>query len=360
MDVILKKRLFPILEASEEEKTYFSEKNKKIDELFDAEKIGEAQKFKKNSVKRITFIFSPWVCNFTCPNYCYTKNIQKTAITTEQAIAIIQQAREMGAQATYWPGEGELTLLKNFWQIMDWQADQKIPAVLFTNGSIFHNNSLCNAVLGMKSKMLLEKLNTEYKHMHFYVKYWHSEQKKAASMVGVKENQYPYETINRKNIPLALAKLLENIDIERIGVEVMVSKENYADVKENIIPTIEEMGIYGYIEPVIFSGNAQGRQTELKLEPQQHNELAKLFASGGSYCEKRQSIELIVKGQYLTPGIAIPPREQDRIIENGVKDLFTVFHNEYFRHLRKKSLELNGCLCRAYWNKEISYKNQLF
>jgi hypothetical protein len=115
---------------------------------------------------------------------------------------------------------------------------------------------------------------------------------------------------------------------------------------------IEAFGIFAFVEPVIFSGNATGKQVKFSLNDKQYESLAGVFASGGEYCEKRQSEELIVRGTCLTPGIAIPPRAQDSAIADngGVKDVFSVFHNDYFRRMRELSESMNGCLCRAFWN----------
>src|SRR3989344_1182946 len=132
------KRLFPILEVSQEEKARLSEINKTIDNLFGEGKVEEAQNLKANSIKRATFLYGPWLCNFRCPKYCYTQGTSDGVLTVDQTLNVIGQAKEMGAQVTYWPGEGELTLLKTFWDVMNYQAQNNLPAVLFTNGSIFH------------------------------------------------------------------------------------------------------------------------------------------------------------------------------------------------------------------------------
>lgn len=352
---MLEKRLFPVIQISEEEKARLSELNKTIDGLFEEGKSGKAEKLKAESVRRLTILYGHWLCNFKCPNYCYTKGTGNGVLASTQTKEVIKQAMEMGTKVTYWPGEGEVTLLKDFWGVMDWQAEKGLPAVLFTNGSIFHNDELSKKALGITSDELIRRLNEKYPHLYLYVKFWNSEPKKAAQMVGVDAKEYPYENVKGRKIPLALARLLQGIGEERLGAEVMVSKENYDDVIKNIIPTIDKLGIYGYIEPVIFSGNARGKQKALSLSAEQYNNLAGIFASGGDYCKKRQSIELIVKGSGLTPGIAIPPRVEDKVIDDSgnVKDLFITFHNWYFREMRKKSEELSGCLCRAYLDGKI-------
>jgi hypothetical protein len=352
---LITKRIFPVIEIDAPRKNYLSERNKVIDELFLVGNVDEALKLKEDSIKRLTLLWGPWLCNFKCPKYCYTKGTGDGVLTTGQTKEVIEQARLMGANVTYWPGEGEVTLLHNFWDIMKYQKEKNLPSVLFTNGSIFHDDKITRGVLDIDSDRLIDQLNSEYSGMHFYIKYWSSNPTNAANMVGVQPNEYPYETINGNRIPLSLAKLLEKVDKRRLGVEVMVSQENYDDVINNILPTINDLDIYGYIEPMLFSGNATSHLSALALNSSQNTSLAEIFASGGNYCEKRQSIELIVKGAKLTPGIAIPPRDEDSIIDaNGnVIDLFSSFHNAYFRDMREKSRKFGGCLCRRYTENQI-------
>lgn len=342
------KTIFPVIEIRNEEKQLLSDRNKKLDFLFEQGKENEAKVLMLNSIRRATFLYGPWLCNFKCPKYCYTRGTSDGVLTPDQTINIIEQAREMGAKATYWPGEGELTLLKSFWEIMQYHARTNLPAVLFTNGTIFQDNTISRRTLGIDSNILIDKLNKDYPRLNMYLKFWHSNPKKAAEMVGVSE--YPYQTIGKRNVPSSLVNLLTKIDKNRLGVEVMVSRENFEDVVNNILPTIEELDLYAYVEPVIFSGNAKMKQGELTLDPEQYQKLKGIFASGGDYCEKRQSTELIVKGTMLTPGIAIPPRHEDSVInaDGSVKDVFEVFHNSYFRRMRKFSEQQGGCLCRNY------------
>ena len=178
--------------------------------------------------------------------------------------------------------------------------------------------------------------------------------------VGIKPKEYPFAKFKGKRIPLALYNLMQKIPLEKLGVETMVSRENYDDVIKNIIPTINKLNLYGYLEPMIFSGNAEGKQEKLALNQNQYQNLKNTFVSGGKYCEKRQSIELILIGDRMSPGIVIPPRGEDKIVdENGnVKDIFKIFHNPYFRKVRKISENLNGCLCRAVWQGEVKLWKQ--
>jgi len=349
---LIQRRFFPILENSPAEKSRLSDQNKRADELFAQGKQDEAGALRENSATRLTIMMGPWKCNFDCP-ICYTHGMKDGTLSADQTIQVIKQARGMGIKLTYWPGEGELTLLRDFWRVMDYQAQTSLPSVVFTNCSIFHDDRIAQGVLGISSSELLAKLNSAYQLMNFYGKFWHSDQKKAAEMVGVKPDSYPYETVRGMKIPLGLANLLSGIGKGRIGAEVMVSQENYEDVMQNIIPTILELGIYAYMEPIIFSGAAQGK-FHLQLTPEQYASLASIFASGGEFCDKRQSIELILKGDKLVPGIAIPPRAEDRVIDGNenVNDLFGIFHNDHFRKMRALS-ENSRCICRDFWEGKL-------
>ncbi len=349
---LVQRRFFPILETSHAEKTRLADKNKQIDGLYAQGKQAEANSLRENSAARLTVMMGPWKCNFDCP-ICYTNGMKDGILTAEQTIQVIEQGRGMGVKLTYWPGEGEFTLLRVFWIVMYYLAEIGLPAVFFTNCSIFHDDRIAQGVLGTNSSALLDKLQSAYPLMHFYGKLWHSDPDRAAELVGVKPSAYPYETVRGMKIPLGLANLLSGIGTERIGAEVMVSQENYEDVVQNIIPTILELGIYAYIEPIIFSGAAQGK-FHLQLTPEQYASLAPVFASGGDFCDKRQSTELILKGDKFVPGIAIPPRPEDRIVDDAghPKDIFGIFHNEHFRKMRVLS-ENSRCICRDFWEGRL-------
>lgn len=348
----LEKRLFPILVPTKEEKQKLLELNRNIDDYLE-KGLTLPKEFRKNSIYRLTIMHGPKECNFNCLNYCCTEGIAKGHLDKEQLVNVIDQAADLGVNVIYWPGLGELTLSKDFWDIQNYINKKGMKSVVFTNGSVFWNDNLAKESIGMDSDQLITKARNL--GIHFYVKYWNSNPKKAAEMSGVKQKEYPFTSIQGKNIPLALSKLMEDVPKERLGVETMVSQENYQDVVKNIIPTINKLKIYGYLEPVIFSGKAEGKQKDLALNQEQYRSLANIFISGGTYCEKRQCVELILVGDGLSPGIVIPSRNEDKVIDNSgrVRNIFDIFHNPYFRKARKISEKLDGCLCRAIWNGKI-------
>lgn len=348
----LDKGLFPVLSLTLKKKNQLAERNRTIDYYLE-KGLDVPKSMKKDSIYRLTIMHGPKICNFNCPKYCCTEGIAKGQLNKEQLKKVIDQASNIGIKVTYWPGLGELTLLKDFWEIQDYLKEKDIKSVVFTNGSAFWNNDLAKEYTGMKSSELIKKVKDL--GIHLYIKYWNSNPKKAAKMAGINPHEYPFIRFKGKNIPLALSNLMQEIPRERLGVETMVSKENYDDVIRNIIPTINELDLYGYLEPVIFSGKAEGKQKNLALSPNQYLSLADIFVSGGNYCEKRQSVELILVGNRMSPGIVIPPREKDKVIDKygNVSDILKIFHNPYFRKIRRISERLDGCICRAIWEGEI-------
>lgn len=348
----LEKKLFQILLPDKEEREKIVENNLFIDKCIEKNKQSP-KKIIKNSLYKISILHGPKKCNFNCPNYCCTEGISKGDLNKEQIKQVLDQAKKLGTKVTYWPGLGESFLHKDFWEILEYVKSKEMESVVFTNGSVFWNDELALEHLGKTSKELLDKIKKLGTHL--YVKYWNSGQEKASQMVGVNEREYPY---SKNQIPLVLNVLMKNLPKEKLGVEVMVSKENYKDVVKNILPKINELGIYCYLEPVIFSGKAEGKQKELSLTSKQYNSLKNLFVSGGEYCQKRQSGEMILIGNRMSPGIVIDPRKEDSILneKGNVKDIFSIYHNNYFRKVRKISNELKGCLCRAVWNGEVKLK----
>ncbi|MCK5630687.1 MAG: hypothetical protein KAI26_08755 [Nanoarchaeota archaeon] len=350
--VKLKKRLFPILVPTSDEKRAILETNRKIDYCLE-NNLNFPPSLKNRSVYRLTAMYGPKTCNFKCPDYCCTEGISQGNLSSGQLKEILNQAKSLGVKSSYWPGLGESLLHKEFLNVLEYSHSLGIEPVVFTNGSLFWNNRLCNKSLGISSDELLNKLRDL--NVSLYVKYWNSDPKKAAEMTGVSEKEYPYSRINGKSVPLALKKLVQYLPQERIGVETMVSGENYEDVIDNIIPNINDLNIHCYLEPVILSGKAENKM-HLLLTAKQTQNLKNLFVSGGKYCQKRQALDLILIGNRMSPGIVIPPKEEDCVIdEDGkVKDLFEIYHNPYFRKVRKIAEQMDGCLCRAVYEKKIN------
>ena len=306
-------------------------------------------------VPKLTFLYGPWVCNLKCPRYCYTKGLKTKTIPLLTMKEIIKWAEEHGTRYTYWPGVGETTLLPEFWEILQYQNTLSMPAVIFTNGSIFFDEQLCQDALKMSCLELIELINT-MPNLYLYIKVWSTNENIARGMTGVStEKNYPYEFYFNLNLPKAF-QILHSRFKKRIGIQCMVTQKNYDDYENNILPFCTENQISLFAEPIIFSGNAnlnlQTKKEALSLEQQlsiQHT-----FASGGQACANRQFLEMIIVGDKMVPGIAIPPRAEDSIFdeEGTLKELNEVFFNSYFREHRKKSKETNSCLCRSYWNEK--------
>jgi ubiquinone/menaquinone biosynthesis C-methylase UbiE len=349
----LSKTTFPIM--SPQNAGRMVENNLRIDNIFasgraaDPLVAGELDELKKESLHLLTIMYPPKACNFKCPNYCCTEGIDKGRLDNGQILEIVRQATELGMKVTYFPGLGELPLLKKFWELQEELHRMRIASVVFTNGSAFWDDGLARTATGKSAEELIEKVNEI--GMYLYVKYWHSDPKEAARMVGVRESEYPYKTLaDGMRIPLALARLMERMSKDRLGVEVMVSRENYGDVVANIMPNIEKLGLYGLMEPVIFSGKAEGRQAELALTPEQYSSLADQFISGGKWCIKRQSREASLVGENLLLAMLLPPAQENRVLDNSgaLKPILGILHGPEARRIRADN-DRYGCVCRHYF-----------
>ncbi len=301
-----------------------------------------------------TFLYGPWRCNFSCPRYCYTKQMHTAMLSQETIRQLIAWAKARGAQFTYWPGVGEVTLFRDFWSLMEYHTTLQLPAIVFTNGSVFVDEHLCQSALGISCKTLLDRCAT-FPSLHWYVKVWSTNAEVGRNMTGTQAAaQYPYVTYKGMSCPQAFAALHSRFG-NRIGMQCMVTQRNYNDFCENILPFCLKEQVPLFAEPLILSGNAHANPMVLAelLTGEQQQVLQSIFASGGEYCRRRQFGECIVIGNAFSPGIAIPPRPEDTLFDqhDTLRDPTSIYFNPYFREMREKSEQLGDCLCRARWQK---------
>lgn len=302
----------------------------------------------------LTLLYGPWRCNFSCPRYCYTKGMSTRTLMCNELRQLIEWATLHGAQFSYWPGVGEVTLFPDFWHTMEYQASTRLPAIVFTNGSVFVDESLCQSTLGMTCAEVLEHV-AECPSLHLYVKVWSSDPACAREMTGTHTvSQYPYTTYQGISCPLAFAVLHERFG-SRIGMQCMVTQRNYEDYRSAILPFCATERIPLFAEPLILSGNAHLNSATMAelLTASQTAVVGPTFASGGGYCRKRQFGEFIVVGDQVSPGIAIPPRTEDALTSTHgrLHEPADIYFNDYFRRMRTLSDQVGECLCRK-WNHD--------
>lgn len=312
------------------------------------------EKLTAGTVSKLTLLYGHWVCNFRCPAYCYTRQMQTASLPFPMLQQIIRAGVAMGAQLTYWPGVGELTLLPGFWDIMEWQVQLGLPAVVFTNGSVFVDEHLCDAALGLSCSQLLDKV-ANMPNVHFYVKVWSTDPGRGRNLTGTRNNDdYPYAEYLDLSCPKAFA-LLHRMFPDRVGMQFMVVKSNFSDYVQRILPFCLNNDIRLFAEPVILSGNAYDNSEACfeQLTNDQRESIQHTLSSGGSYCARRQFGEMVVVGDKLAPCIAVPPGFEDRITDEtgGVRNLSHIYFNSHFISSRKKSAALHGRLCREYWKE---------
>lgn len=336
--------MFPIQIISDSHKKLVKQNLIAIDNGFSDQMSANTEIFTS-----FTIMYGQWKCNWTCPQFCYTKSLKTEGIQTEKLKILIDRSRDMGAKFTYWPGVGELTLFPEFWEIQAYQTNIKLPAITYSNGSVFVDDALAQTHLGLNANQAIELVGKN-PGLHLYIKYWSTDQKLAMKMVGAKdENEIPYVDYMGVQVPTAFARL-HAIYGNRIGLQTMVIPENFEDFKKNILPFCLNNNINMFAEPVINSGNARKSLASL-LSTSQISEIQQYLASGVNYCQERQYGELILVGNKITPGIAIPPRDQDAVVDSDddLRSLMEILSDSYFAKYRNLSQKENACVCREYW-----------
>ncbi|MBU0505367.1 hypothetical protein KJ708_05180, partial [bacterium] len=289
-------------------------------------------KLPDRAINRLTILYGSHLCNFNCL-YCYTKNMKDSPVDIAIYKQIINQLTSLNLQYTYWPGIGELTLLPEFWKLMKYQAELHLPAVVFSNGSVFYDDDLATKYLNKNAGELFVIVD-ELPSLHLYIKMWSTNQDMACAMYGVSKRDYAYAKYKGVFVPLAL-KLLHERYGNRIGIQCLVTRDNFYDYTETILPFCIEEKIPLFAEPLILSGNAAKIDVEEKcLTKEQEDSVRHSFASGELACRKRQYGEMILMSDAMTPGIALQPRKEDRIIdENGkLRSLDRIYFSSYFRN----------------------------
>ncbi|MBI2343386.1 MAG: hypothetical protein HYV02_03475 [Deltaproteobacteria bacterium] len=334
--------IFPVQVMSSRERTTMRERIAAIDAQLECGDVTMAEIDRLTCgplLERLTLLLGPYRCNFRCPNYCYTKGMQARPLALPLLQEVTDWAVQRGIRYSYIVGLGEVTLLKDFWTLMDYQTHLGLPAVVFTNGSIFVDERLCQRILHMSCGELLSRVG-QMPH-YWYVKCWSSDAAKASAMVGVSSsNHYPYARYGGMQVPQAFAILHETV-AHHAGLQCLVTKRNIAEFRDNILPTCLDQRFALFAEPLLLSGNAHNNPVAMAelLSPTDAEAFRHLFASGEWRCASRQFGEMILIGDRLSPGIAIEPRAEDTLL-GPTQTLVSPgarYFNAYFRQMRRES-----------------------
>ncbi len=314
----------------------------------------------------MTMIMLTGLCNANC-EICYTDRQKKpNELTFEEIKSIIDQTKALGSQTVYVAGEGEPTLDKIFFKVVDYVKSKDMRMLVFTNGTLLSNDNLAQKSWGMSSEEIVERLAAT--PVWIYHKFWSTQPKLVEHLMHLPSTiQYEYvdwQLDDRRTIliPKGIYLLLEHFPIERVGVEVVIERRNVDEVADLIIPFILQTRVKSYLEPIIHSGK--------NFCIHSYDPTEKQFAALRPYlvrqgCKRVAYIFAVHNNGDATPGISIllnHLRMQERYEElsildkNGVKDVFTLRHTHPF--LVQNRYKIDGCLCEQFnleMEKQLSH-----
>ncbi|MEA3329631.1 MAG: radical SAM protein [Nanoarchaeota archaeon] len=323
----------------------------------------EVERAKPKSIL-ITPIMLTGECNANC-EVCYTnRRKRENELDWNEIKEIVDQTHRLGSKTIYVAGEGEPTLDKSFFKILDYSKEIGMDIIMFTNGVLLSNNSLCQKRLNISNEKLAKRIADA--PVYVYHKFWSADPEKNHHLMGLPSHViYNFTEFQEGNgrkiqIPKGLELLLKHLPKERIGVESYVEKRTASEIKDTIIPFIKQSGVKSYIEPLIHSGKNFDIH-KYDPTPKQLRELQPWLVRQG--CTRVAYIFAVHNNGYATPGISISP-DNLKTVEgyenlnirnpNGtIKNLFKLRHTHPF--LVENRYRITGCLCEEF-NLEVAKK----
>lgn len=295
-------------------------------------------------------------CNANC-EICYTGRKKKdNELKWIEIKEIIDQTKKLGSRTIYIAGEGEPTLDKSILNIFEYANEIDMDILLFTNGLILSNDTLCYQRHGISSAEFIKRMQNS--RVYIYYKFWSTDENTNKKLLGLPYNfNYPYVSFSVNgisiSIPKGLSLLLEMLPVENIGVESCVESRTADDIFNNIIPFIETTGVKSYIEPLIHSGK-NFNNFVFDPSPEQYNRLKHWLVRQG--CTRVAYIFVVQNNGYASPGISILSKNlkyvEDceglniRTTDGRIKDLFLLRHTHPV--LVKNRYRISGCLCEEF------------
>lgn len=322
--------------------------------LLSYESLERLVKKVKNKSLLMTVIMLTGACNANC-TICYTdRKLKPNELSFSEIKAIIDQTYDLGSRLIYIPGEGEPTLDRNLWKVLEYARVKGINVILFTNGILLSNDIEAKNRWQMSAEEIVKKL-VEYP-VSIYHKFWSTNPKLVVEMMNIDEKIYEYVNFSVKgrtiNIPKGLFLLLKTFPKERVGIEVVVEKRNLNEIIDVIIPFVIESGVKSYIEPLLHAGRCFG---VFDFDPEiSKEEWEKLEPWLSRQNCRRVGYKIVIHNNgYLSYGMALTltqiaaPFETEKFnirnLDGGLKDLFKILHtNPYLVSGRYK---INGCIC---------------
>jgi hypothetical protein len=200
----------------------------------------------------LTVVMLTGKCEANCKICCTDRTYKgDEELKIEEISSIFNQVTKLGCKTIYIPGEGEPLLDKNIWEILDLSRQIKFNVIIFTNGIILSNNTLARKQWGMSSEEVVKKLSAY--PIYIYHKLWSTDEKLLSELMQIPRGMYSFSTffINGNDnkakqtimIPKGISLLLKYFPPDRVGIESVVTKQNFQELKNIIIPFIKQSGI---------------------------------------------------------------------------------------------------------------------
>lgn len=314
-------------------------------------------------------LFTNSVCEADCRE-CYTNKRllpgqeDNTALTLEESVEYLRQAKALGARLLYVAGRGEPLQDKKFLPLLRRATELGYETFFFTNGILLSHDALARQVWGISSEEIIDFL-VEIK-ANIYHKLWSLDKDKFTRMMHLtgkpfQQMNFVEEVFNGQNIylPRGLALHLERGNLAHIGIECRVGKDTYEEVKDAIIPWIEQTRVRSYIEPQITSGRGFN-QCQLQCTPEQlaDERIAPYLVRGD--CRLTTYIATVLEEGTMSFCLSVESEKIKRYFDpigelnirdqTGIRDIYTIMHTHPFIVGNKYSWQ--GCRCQRI-NEEM-------
>ncbi|WP_242910559.1 amino acid--tRNA ligase-related protein [Actinomadura terrae] len=279
-------------------------------------------------------------CNADCP-ICFTDRRAKRGETTaEQRDAVLRQAAELGAGYVYVPGEGEPTIDRGWWRFLDSCKEHGLEAIVFTNGLVFSDPFTSRKYWDCEPEDVVARLDGY--PVSFYMKMWSTEPDLVGTMMGIDASKYRFTDYNGVQVPVGMARLMDEFPRDRLGVEVVVEHRNADEVADTIVPFAEEHGLAQIIEIIQHNGRTLGNAS-YDPTPEQAARVEGLLSP--TSCSMGTCKAVVTSRGYLSPRIAILESQLPspaRHVDDG--DLWDLLHStDYIVQRRYET----SCLCET-------------
>ncbi len=277
-------------------------------------------------------------CNADC-EICFTDRRKKSGETTPaERASLLAQAKALGCRYIYVPGEGEPTIDKGFWDLLEQCAIHDLHAVVFTNGLVFTNDEACRKAWGMTPERAIERLR-QYP-LSLYYKMWTTRPEFASQMLRLPKERLGYVQHAGIMAPAGLARLLDAWPRERLGLEIVVERRNADEVVEIIAPFATAHGLASIVELIQHNGRVLG-DGRFDPTPQQLAHVEPLLSV--TSCSMAVCKAVVTARGLLSPRIAVLESQIPGRPARVGDDLFARLHDTDY--IVERRYQVTRCLC---------------